>query len=63
MSTTSCVMAKVLDWSLQVNEFELHCYFHFQTNTLEKGMNPLVHPALSYMISLIFFNKDIFSIK
>ena len=34
---------KVLDCSLEINEFELQllCYVHFQTNVLGKGMNPL----------------------
>ena len=41
-------MAKVLDSSLKVSEFELQSYYyvHFQTNTLGKGMNPLIHLAM-----------------
>ena len=36
-------MAKVLDSDILVSEFEFQsCYYdHFQTNTLEKDMNPL----------------------
>ena len=38
------VMAKVLDCSLIVREFELQLryYVYFPTNTLEKGMKPLI---------------------
>ena len=37
-------MAKVLDCSLEISEFELQSpyYVHFRTNTLEKGMNLLI---------------------
>ena len=38
------------DWasSLQVSEFKLQfCYYiHFQTTTIEKGMNPHIPPAM-----------------
>ena len=36
-------MAKVLDYSLQVNDFKLQsCYFiQFQTNILGKGIEPI----------------------
>ena len=42
------VMAKVLDCSLEVSEFELQSgyYVLFQTNTLWTGMNPLTPPAM-----------------
>ena len=38
------VMAKVFDFSLVVSEFELQSRYcaHFRTNTLGKGMNPLI---------------------
>ena len=41
-------MAKVQDYGLEVNEFELqsHYYIQFQTNTLGKGMNPLSPSAM-----------------
>ena len=41
-------MAKVLDCCLKVSEFEHHSlyYVYFQTNTLEKGMNLFIHPAM-----------------
>ena len=37
------VMIKAMDDGIVVSEFELqsHYYFHFQTNTLGKGMSPL----------------------
>ena len=37
-------MAKVLDCCLEVSELELQSsyYVHFQANTLEKGLNPLI---------------------
>ena len=36
-------MTNMLDYSLEVNKLELQSYYyvHFQTNTLEKGKNPL----------------------
>ena len=60
------VMAKVLDCSLKVREFEyqLHYYVHSQTNTLEKeGMNPFILWLMDKIESLLFFYKDGFSIK
>ena len=49
----SIVMVKELDCSLQVTEFELQTYYyvHFRTNTLGKGIKPLVpHPTTSYAL-------------
>ena len=42
------VMVKVLDCGIVVHEFEPQsCYdVHFQTNTLGKGMNPLILPSM-----------------
>ena len=42
------VVAKVLNYSLEVSEFELQlCYnVHFGTNTLGKSMKPFIHPAM-----------------
>ena len=42
------IMAKVLNCSLEVIEFELqsHYYAHFLTNTLGKGMKLLIPPAM-----------------
>ena len=43
------VVADVLDYDIFVNEFELwsRYYVHFRTNTLGKGMNPLI-PSVIY---------------
>ena len=42
------VMVKALDCGIVVSKFELQsCYYiHFRTNTLEKGMNVLILPAM-----------------
>ena len=42
------IMIKVLDWGIVVSEFELKSryYVHFWTNTLRKGINPLILPAM-----------------
>ena len=39
-----CVVANMLDCDIVVSEFKLQLFYyvHFQTNTLEKGMNPLI---------------------
>ena len=39
-------MDKLLDGSLQVNEFGSRYNFHFWTNTLGKGMNPFITQAI-----------------
>ena len=38
------VMVKAMDYETVVSEFELqsHYHVHFRTNTLGKGMNPLI---------------------
>ena len=42
-------MVNELDCDIIVNEFEFHSRncVHFQTNTLWKGMKPLIPPAIS----------------
>ena len=42
------VMVKTMDCGIVVSEFVLqsHYYVHFQANTLGKGMNPLILPAM-----------------
>ena len=42
------VMVKAMDCGIVVSEFVLqsHYYVHFRTNTLGKGMNPLILPAI-----------------
>ena len=41
-------MVKVMDCGIAVSEFVLQSryYVHFQANTLGKGMNPLILPAM-----------------
>ena len=41
-------MVKELDSEIVVSEFQLQSlyYIHFQTNTLGKGMNPLILQAM-----------------
>ena len=42
------VMVKAMDCGIVVSEFELQSryYVHFRANTLGKGMNPLILPAM-----------------
>ena len=42
------VMVKVMDCRIVVSKFkfQLRYYDHFRTNTLGKGMNPLILPAM-----------------
>ena len=42
------VMVKAMDCGIKLSEFVLqsHYYVHFQANTLGKGMNPLILPAM-----------------
>ena len=42
------VMVKAMDCEIVVSEFELQSryYIHFLTNTLGKGMNSLILPAI-----------------
>ena len=42
------VMVKAMDCGIVVSEFVLQSrnYAHFRANTLEKGMNPLILPAM-----------------
>ena len=57
-------MVKAMDSRIVVSKFELQLryYIHFQTNTLGKGMNPLVFPAMGWIVPLLFFHKDDFGI-
>ena len=42
------VMVKVMDCRIVVSKFvfQSHYYVHFRTNTLRKGINPLILPAM-----------------
>ena len=48
-----------MDSRFIVSEFKLQScyYFHFQTNTLRKGMNPLILSAMGWITPLLFFQK------
>ena len=43
-----CVMVKAMDCGILESKFVLQsCYYvHFRANTLGKGMNPLILPAM-----------------
>ena len=58
-------MAKVLDCSLEVSKYELQLsyYIQFRTNTLGKGMNPLILSAMGLIVSMLSFYKDNFGIR
>ena len=51
------VMVKALDCGIVVSEFKFqsHYYVRFRTNTLGKGMNPLIAPAIDEIVQLLFF--------
>ena len=60
------VVANVLNCDIVVIESELQsCYYvHFQTNTLEKGLNMVIPKAIDLIIiPLLFFYKDDFGIE
>ena len=59
------IIVKEIDCGLVISEFELQSryYVHFRANTLGKGMNPLIPPAMGQILSLLFFKKDDFGIK
>ena len=59
-------MAKVLDYDLEVSEFEhqLRYYFHFRTNTLGESIeSSYPRPAMGWILSLLFYYRDGFGIK
>ena len=58
-------MANVLNCKIVVSEFELqsHYYVHFRINTLGKGMNSLILPAMGEKIPLLLFYKNDFGIQ
>ena len=51
------VVVKDMDCGIVVSEFELQSryYVHFRANTLGKGMNPLILPAMGKIVALLFF--------
>ena len=50
-------MVKVMDCGIVVSEFKLQLryYGHFRTNTLGKGMKPLILQAMAQIVPLLFF--------
>ena len=58
-------MVKAMDCGILVREFVLqsHYYVHFRANTLGKGMNPLILPAMGWIVPLLFFLENGFGIK
>ena len=51
------VMVKAMVCGIVVREFELQSlyYVHFRANTLGKGMNPLILPAMGWIVPQLFF--------
>ena len=59
------VMAYVVNCDIEAIKFKLQlCYlFHFRTNTIGKGMNPLIPPVIGQIVLLLSLFKDDFDIK
>ena len=55
----------VVGYDIIPSEFKLQplYYLHIWINTLGKGMNPLILPAIGKIVPLLFFYKDDFGIK
>ena len=51
------VMVKAMDCGIVVREFALQSryYVHFRANTLGKGTNPLILPAMGQIVPQLFF--------
>ena len=51
-------MTNLLDCNLIGNEFELQWryYAKFQTNDIEKSVNPLTYPAMDKRVSILLFS-------
>ena len=58
-------MVKAMDCGIVVREFVLQSryYIHFRANTLGKGMNPLILPAMGLIVAQLFFSENGFGIK
>ena len=50
-------MVKAMVYEIVARDFELQSryYVHFRANTLGKGMNPLILPAMGWIAPLLFF--------
>ena len=48
---------KAMNWGVIVSEFELQSRYnvHFRSNTLGKGVNPLILPAMGWIVPLLSF--------
>ena len=57
------VMVKAMDCGIVVREFVLQSRYYVRANTLGKGMNPLILPAVGYVVPLLFFQENCFGIK
>ena len=59
------VMVKAMDYGIVVSNFvfQSHCHVHFWANTLGKGMNSLILPAMDLIVPLLFFLENGFGIK
>ena len=59
------VMVKAMDCGIVVSKFVLQWRYHvhFQTNTLGKGMTPLILSAMGEIVPLLFFQGNDFGIK
>ena len=55
--TLTITLVKAMDCGIIVSEFVLQSryYVHFWANTLGKGMNPLILPAMGQIVPLLFF--------
>ena len=58
-------MVKAMACGIVESEFELQSryYIHFWTTTLWKGINPLILPAMGWIVQLLFFLKEGFGIE
>ena len=58
-------MVKAMDCGNVVSEFVLQSRYlvHFRANTLGKGMNPHILPAMGKIVPLLFFYENDFDIK
>ena len=58
-------MVKAMDCGIVVREFVLQSRYYvlFRANTLRKGMNPLILPAMDEIVPLLFFYENGFGIK
>ena len=56
-------MVKVLGCEIIVSKFKLNYYVQFQINTIGKGMNLLILPAMGQIVPLLVIYKDAFGLN